>query len=176
MKKFSEKIKNNKGFSLVELIVVVAIMAVLMAVLVPTLVRNVEKTRVQKDKSAIADVRHAVITAMAQEQFQDAQASSAGSTVTSGKFALADLFNSADATGISSKLATEVEETIGAKTVSLSSSMKAGKTDTVIKIVELDTRKGQCTIQVDADGTENDFYIDVEGEHSGLFGASPSSK
>lgn len=172
MKKFSEKIKNNKGFSLVELIVVVAIMAVLMAVLVPTLVRNVEKTRVQKDKNAIAEVRQAVITAMAQEQFQDAAASTAGATVTSGKFNLADLFDSAD--GSKGKaLAAEVEATIGAKTVALSSSMKES---CKVKIVELDSRKGKCTIQVDSDGTDNDFYIDVEGEHSGLFGASPSTK
>ena len=42
MKLFQKK-KNNKGFSLVELIVVVAIMAVLMGILVPTLVKNVEK-------------------------------------------------------------------------------------------------------------------------------------
>lgn len=173
MKKFSEKIKNNKGFSLVELIVVVAIMAVLMAVLVPTLVRNVEKTRVQKDKSAIAEVRQAVITAMAQEQFQDAKKNANGATVSGGKFALADLFDNTDDT--SKSLATEVENTIGAKTVALSSSMKSGDTDTKITIVELDTRKGKCTIQVDADGTENDFYIDVEGEHKGLWSASPST-
>ena len=45
MKKLLQKRKNNKGFSLVELIVVVAIMAVLIGVLVPTLVRNVEKSK-----------------------------------------------------------------------------------------------------------------------------------
>ena len=37
--------KNNKGFSLVELIVVVAIMAVLVGVLAPAYLRYVEKTR-----------------------------------------------------------------------------------------------------------------------------------
>ena len=39
---------NNKGFSLVELIVVVAIMAVLMVVLGPQLLRNVEKARMDR--------------------------------------------------------------------------------------------------------------------------------
>lgn len=136
MKKFSEKIKNNKGFSLVELIVVVAIMAVLMAVLVPTLVRNVEKTRIQKDKSAVADVRHAVITAMAQEKYQDSQAKSGGVTVSGGKFGIAGLFaNEGDGT-----LAQEVVDTIGASTVALSSSMKADGTK--VEIIELDTRRG----------------------------------
>lgn len=56
MKLFQKK-KNNKGFSLVELIVVVAIMAVLMGILVPTLVKNVEKSKKQKDESAIEEIR-----------------------------------------------------------------------------------------------------------------------
>ena len=42
-----KKQKNNKGFSLVELIVVVAIMAVLVGVLAPAYLRYVEKARRQ---------------------------------------------------------------------------------------------------------------------------------
>lgn len=48
--------KDNRGFSLVELIIVVAIMAVLMIVLAPAMLRYVEKTRVTKDESAVAEV------------------------------------------------------------------------------------------------------------------------
>jgi prepilin-type N-terminal cleavage/methylation domain-containing protein len=59
--------KNNKGFSLVELIVVVAIMAVLMTVLAPTLLRYVESSRQQKDESAVAEVINAVNLALADE-------------------------------------------------------------------------------------------------------------
>ena len=59
MKKMSQK--NNKGFSLVELIVVVAIMAVLIGVLVPTLVKNVEKSKKQKDRNAIEEIRTAPV-------------------------------------------------------------------------------------------------------------------
>ena len=60
--------KNNKGFSLVELIVVVAIMAVLVGVLAPAYLRYVEKTRLQKDNSAIGEICAALQTAMADEE------------------------------------------------------------------------------------------------------------
>jgi type IV pilus assembly protein PilA len=59
-----EVMKNNKGFSLVELIVVIAIMAVLMAVLAPALLRYVEKSRAQKDASAASEVANAVEIAL----------------------------------------------------------------------------------------------------------------
>lgn len=67
MKKMSQK--NNKGFSLVELIVVVAIMAVLIGVLVPTLVRNVEKSKKQKDISTVEEVRNQLTIGLADEKF-----------------------------------------------------------------------------------------------------------
>ena len=69
MKKLLQKRKNNKGFSLVELIVVVAIMAVLIGVLVPTLVRNVEKSKKQKDISAVEEVRNQLTVALADEKY-----------------------------------------------------------------------------------------------------------
>ena len=51
------KLKNNKkGFSLIELIVVIAIMVVMLMVLVPSLLRYVEKSRMQRDDSAMSEV------------------------------------------------------------------------------------------------------------------------
>lgn len=51
---------NNKGFSLVELIVVIAIMAVLIAVLAPSFLRYVEKSRNSTDMQNAAAIVNAV--------------------------------------------------------------------------------------------------------------------
>lgn len=63
--------KNNKGFSLVELIVVIAIMAVLMVVLTPALLRYVERSRLQRDNTAIAEVANAAKIACASENINN---------------------------------------------------------------------------------------------------------
>ncbi len=49
---------NNKGFSLVELVVVIAIMAVLMSVLAPQLITYLEKSRASKDQSMLDEILH----------------------------------------------------------------------------------------------------------------------
>ena len=61
----------NKGFSLVELIVVIAIMAVMTSVLAPSLLGYVEKSRMQKDDSAMGEVMNAVKLALADQDVYD---------------------------------------------------------------------------------------------------------
>ena len=61
--------KNNKGFSLVELIIVVAIMAVLMGILAPQYIRYVEKTRIRADDSIISDIDKSCQATLADERF-----------------------------------------------------------------------------------------------------------
>lgn len=67
MKKLKEMKKNNKGFSLVELIIVIAIMAVLMAVLAPQFLRYVERSRLQSDNTAIGEIANACKVAATNE-------------------------------------------------------------------------------------------------------------
>lgn len=62
-----KKEMNNKGFSLVELIIVIAIMAVLMGVLAPQLLRKVEEAREQADLTTFSEVEEAVKIALAKE-------------------------------------------------------------------------------------------------------------
>ena len=50
----------NKGFSLVELIVVIAIMAILVGVAVPVYTSYIEKSQISKDKQTVSEVAHAL--------------------------------------------------------------------------------------------------------------------
>lgn len=157
---------NNKGFSLVELIVVVAIMAVLMAVLVPTLIRNVEKTRVQKDKSAIAEIHHAIELAIADEEFQNA--TGAGKVeFKDGTIEVASIFEDDDP---SKALAAEVSLTVG-DVVKLTSKMKNHCT---LQIKVMDYTTGKVVLEVTSDkdekGTGETFFIDSTGENKGVYG------
>lgn len=70
MKKTQKKL-GNKGFSLVELIVVIAIMAVLVGVLAPTLIKNIEKSRESKDAQNIEQIKSSIEVALQDETAYD---------------------------------------------------------------------------------------------------------
>ena len=62
---------NNKGFSLVELIIVIAIMVILIGVLAPQYIKYVEKSRVSADKDLLDSVYTACTTAAADPDFSN---------------------------------------------------------------------------------------------------------
>jgi len=113
---------NNKGFSLVELIIVIAIMAVLMVVLAPQLLRYVENSRLQRDNSAIAEIANAIEIACANEDVM-AEIPAAGGTpasITINRDAQDNQEITLTVTGVTvaapggtSRLQTELQNTIG---------------------------------------------------------------
>ncbi len=60
--------KNNKGFSLVELIIVIAIMEILAGAIAPALIRYIDKSRQSNDISAAKTIKTAVETALSYER------------------------------------------------------------------------------------------------------------
>lgn len=63
---------NNKGFSMVELIIVIAIMAILAAALAPALIKYINKSRLSSDVSTGTSIASAIQTALSNESAYDA--------------------------------------------------------------------------------------------------------
>lgn len=125
--------KNNKGFSLVELIVVVAIMAVLVGVLAPAYLKYVDNSRQEKDLNNAEEFRHAVEIALADEDVFNALALTDNKltiTISDGNGSASTFSPAAGTTG-NGVLITEVQSTTGTK---LDPSSKAynGKTLNIV--------------------------------------------
>ncbi len=92
---------NNKGFSLVELIIVIAIMAILVAVLAPTYLKFVERSRKSTDCQNVAEIVTAIQT-YAADPMVTAQLSDGAVTLSTTEAAV----STSNATGNSDKALT----------------------------------------------------------------------
>ncbi len=65
------KTLKNNGFSLVELVIVIAIMAILVALLAPQYIKYVEKSRLTTDEEVVNSVHDAIAVAIADENIEE---------------------------------------------------------------------------------------------------------
>jgi len=106
--------KKNKGFSLVELIIVIAIMAILAAAIAPALIRYIDKSRKADDIAAAETVNTAVQTSLSNEDAYDEIMA-----VMNGSVLLSANADAAFPTTTYPTFATEVNSNLGGKTPKL---------------------------------------------------------
>jgi type IV pilus assembly protein PilA len=81
MKKL-QRLKSKKGFSLVELLIVIAIMAVLVGILAPQYIRYVERSRQSADIQVVNSIATAIRTTSLDTMYEEDMPTGLGATIT----------------------------------------------------------------------------------------------
>lgn len=158
----TKKLKDNKkkGFTLVELIVVLVILAILAALLIPALTGYIKKA---KEKSIVAETRQVVMAAqtIADEQYGTISLKGAGSvTITLG-----------DTTGTTDDKATSSTITITAKDIAELAEVSEGNIKTVtgkdgkITKVVYENDGKQCTYQLESND-KGEYNLTSKGTYT----------
>ena len=145
---------NNKGFSLVELIIVIAIMAVLVGVLAPAYLRYVEKSRKSADVQAVDAVMSAMEAAAIDPSLNVADGTYMKvQLVNSRPSAATDFIYSADS---NAKVGNELWETIGAYQLKSQDWKKI--------IIQGTVTGGQVTFEFSQDAPQNKGLLDYASD------------
>ncbi|MBR6403582.1 MAG: prepilin-type N-terminal cleavage/methylation domain-containing protein [Eubacterium sp.] len=143
----------NKGFSLVELIIVIAIMAILAAAIAPALIRYIDKSRKSDDVAAAETVGTAVNAALANEDaYSEAAPKMDGSTTVWSAAGGATL---AGTEGIGGTFGQEMSANLGGEAPKVKYN-KDGNTDWTVAIQQSGKAlvyKGSVELQPDIDAS-----------------------
>lgn len=146
MKNYVAKLRENeeKGFSLVELIIVMAIMAILVGVVASQVIPYMEKSKLSKDQENLASLQMDISSAIA----------TSGCTLKDGTVALKDLATAASqgGTDLESELCTLRGKTAIAD-VDSSITFKSKKADGAKVYVTTDSATGKITVFASTDGS-----------------------
>ena len=145
----------NKGFSLVELIIVIAIMAILAAAIAPALIRYIDKSRKADDLTAGGTINSAVSAALANEDaYDDIQA------ISGAKIIAFVSKNTLDASGGGANFSKELSNNLDQRVAP-----KYKKEGQKYFIVYLDTNK-KITVLIGTSSTDSGHVTDWQMQPS----------
>ncbi len=141
---------SNEGFSLVELIIVIAIMAILVGVVALAVIPNLERSRESKDLATLDSACSALSVAVA----------NAGSSASNGSASISN----GSLNGMTGTMSTTFTEQLDPSTLKLASSVASGKEITLT----WDTRNGANIVKAqvigdDGNAVECKYAKDAQG-------------